>query len=156
MIASVINLETDVRFDPSKWIRVGKIYKDAPVEVSDAFTDTRKLPPELQATLPGPTLSVTKFLELKFLGVLDRSTKFSTQTNDWFSEEPPNYDPLAFWTLKSMPPRWLVDELENDCPQKWLNGAQSVLDPLDKSIRLPLSALAFYSRIHALLEAQEK
>ncbi|KAJ7852417.1 hypothetical protein B0H13DRAFT_2359543 [Mycena leptocephala] len=55
-----------------------------------------------------------------------------------------------------MLPRWLVDELENDRPQKWLNGAQSVLDPLDKSIRLPLSALAFYSRIHALLEAQEK
>ncbi|KAJ7922561.1 hypothetical protein B0H13DRAFT_1865742 [Mycena leptocephala] len=83
-MASVINLETDVRFDPSKWIRVGKIYKDVPVEVSDAFTDTRKLPPELQATLPGPTLSVTEFLELKFLGVLDswdrsKSTKIFGQ-----------------------------------------------------------------------------
>jgi hypothetical protein len=40
--------------------------------------------------------------------------------------------------------------------KKWLNGAQSVLDPLNKSLRLPLFALTFYTEIHVLLDAQEK
>ncbi|KAJ7468917.1 hypothetical protein B0H11DRAFT_1920927 [Mycena galericulata] len=56
MMGGVINLTVDVPFNPSYWIGAGKTYKDVPTEVSDAFSSARQLPPDLEATLPGPTM----------------------------------------------------------------------------------------------------
>ncbi|KAJ7845793.1 hypothetical protein B0H13DRAFT_1908176 [Mycena leptocephala] len=157
-MAGVIDLEPDVLFDPSQWIRAGKIYKDVPIEVSDAFVKSQTMPSDLKATFPSPTIPVTEFLALKLPEILDRQKKkFSTETTNWFSDDSPNCDAVtALWALNFIPPVYLLRELENDCPQQWLNGAQSVLDPHDKFLRFPLFSLAFYSKIHALLDAQEK
>jgi hypothetical protein len=135
-----------------------EIYKDVPVEVSDAFVKSQTMPSELKATFPSPTIAVTEFLALKLPESLDRQKKkFSTHTTDWFSDDSPNCDAVtALWALNFIPPVYLLRELENDCPQQWLNRAQSVLGPHDKSLRFPLFALAFYSKIHVLLDVQEK
>ncbi|KAJ7475378.1 hypothetical protein B0H11DRAFT_1918070 [Mycena galericulata] len=142
-MAGVINLSTDRRFDPSKWIAVGKIYKDVPEEVSDAYSAARQLPSALAATLPLPDLSVTEFLALKRPGILRRPGLARIYR-------------IATLLLLSIPPENLLRDLEHDFPQKWLNGARSILDPLNDSLRLPLFALSFYGKIHKLREAQVK
>ncbi|KAJ7502237.1 hypothetical protein B0H11DRAFT_2223709 [Mycena galericulata] len=156
MMGDVINLTADVLFNPSEWIGAGKIYKDVPTEVSDAFSSARQLPPDLEATLPGPTMLVPDFIELQLPEILDDPTKFSGRTNDWFSAELPDCDLVSIlWSL-DIPPNSLLRELEHDFPQKWLNGVKSILDPVDNSLRLPLFALQFYRKIHELRETQEK
>ncbi|KAF8206014.1 hypothetical protein K438DRAFT_1963788 [Mycena galopus ATCC 62051] len=133
-MADIILLESSVPFDAAEWIGVGKLYKDVPIEVSDACCDARKIPADLQATFPSRAIP----------------------TDHWFSFEPPNCDSIPTLWSNSIPALSLLRELENDYPQKWMNGAISVLDPLQKSIRLPLFAVPFYREIHRLREAQEK
>ncbi|KAJ6596450.1 hypothetical protein B0H10DRAFT_1960191 [Mycena sp. CBHHK59/15] len=154
----VIELENGVPFDPSKWISRGRIYKNAPEEVSDAFIAAcKKIPPTLAATLPSPAISVTTFLAIKLPGILPNMDNVPKQTEDWFSSELPNCDPIpALWSVNSIPPDYFLRELESDSAQKWLNGAKSIRDPSNNSLRLPLFALAFYREIHRLSEAQEK
>ncbi|KAJ7431682.1 hypothetical protein B0H11DRAFT_1941370 [Mycena galericulata] len=96
-MAGVINLSTDRRFDPSKWIAVGKIYKDVPEEVSDAYSAARQLPSALAATLPLPDLSVTEFLALKRPGILRvcDMNRITRTTEAWFSTDLPNCDPVT-------------------------------------------------------------
>lgn len=60
-MADVLELETDSVFDPSQWIGVGRIYKDVPIEVSDACSAAFRMPVNLQATFPSPDLPVTNF-----------------------------------------------------------------------------------------------
>ncbi|KAJ7906103.1 hypothetical protein B0H13DRAFT_2333788 [Mycena leptocephala] len=115
------------------------------------------MPSSLKATLPSPTLPVTEFLALE-LPAVDKKSKPPTQTKRWFSTDSPNCDHITTLgsSKKSLPPLYLLRELQNDLPQQWLNGIQSVLDPLNKSLRLPLFAITFYIEIHALRNAQEK
>lgn len=154
-MAEVITLETNKRFHASKWIGVGKIYKNVPLEVADACTDARQIPTSLAATLPSPGLSVKDFIALKLPGIV--RTKRTTQTEAWFSTDPPNCNPATtLWSRDCLPEKFFVRELEHDFPQKWLNGAKSLVDPLDKSLRLPLSSLTFYQKMHGLRDAQEK
>ncbi|KAJ7165736.1 hypothetical protein C8R46DRAFT_1219524 [Mycena filopes] len=153
----VIVLDTDRKFNTSQWIGTGKIYKDVPIEVSDAFTDVSKLPKTLRATLPNPAMSVTDFLAVKLPGVLDTFEKSVGQIHDWFSTDSPNCDPIpALWALKSIPPSFFVAELVHGLPQQWLNGAKSIRDPRQPSLRLPLFALRFFVQIQELHQAQEK
>ncbi|KAJ7801270.1 hypothetical protein B0H14DRAFT_3489783 [Mycena olivaceomarginata] len=70
-MAEAILLDSDVLFDAAEWIGVGKIYKDVPIEVSDACCDARKIPADLQATLPSTAMPVTEFLALLLPGILD-------------------------------------------------------------------------------------
>jgi hypothetical protein len=79
-MAGVILLETAVPFDAAKWIGVRKLYKDIPIEVSDACCDARKIPADLQVTFPSTTIPVTEFLALQLPDILDSRQKISTQT----------------------------------------------------------------------------
>jgi hypothetical protein len=155
-MADVILLESSVPVDAAEWIGVGKLYKDVPIEVSDACCDARTIPAALQATFPSRATPITEFLVLRLPVILDGYQKILTQTDHWFSFEPPNCDPIPTLWSSSIPTLSFLRELENDYPQKWMNGATSVLDPLQKSIRLPLFAVAFYLEIHRLREAQDK
>ncbi|KAJ6583638.1 hypothetical protein B0H10DRAFT_2234825 [Mycena sp. CBHHK59/15] len=115
-MADVIELENGVPFDPSKWISRGRIYKNAPEEVSDAFIAAcKKIPPTLAATLPSPAISVTTFLAIKLPGILPNMDNVPKQTEDWFSSELPNCDPIPAlceaqekWTCSM---EWVRDEL---------------------------------------------
>jgi hypothetical protein len=83
--------------------------------------------------------------------------KMPGQTGGWFSSDVPNCDfTTGLWAANSIPPHSFLRELENDCAQKWLNGAKSILDSSNKTPRLPLFALPFYRKIHELQEAQSK
>ena len=95
----------DVPFDPAKWIRAQKIYKDVPLEVSDAYAAAREMPPNLQAILLSPALSVTEFLSLFFPRTLNTKHRKSNQTDPWFSTDLPNCDNIisTLWTSKSLP-----------------------------------------------------
>ncbi|KAJ7739406.1 hypothetical protein B0H16DRAFT_1465373 [Mycena metata] len=84
-----------VCFDASLWINTGKIYRDVPVEVSDAFQDATKIPRDLQATLPAPALPVTDFLDVKLPRILEDYDETLHDTNSWFSANAPNCDPLT-------------------------------------------------------------
>ncbi|KAJ7167800.1 hypothetical protein C8R46DRAFT_1270204 [Mycena filopes] len=152
--SDVIVLDTDRKFNAAQWIGTGKIYKNVPIEVSDAFTDATKIPKTLRATLPNPAISVTEFLAIKLPGLLEKPVG---QIHDWFSTDLPNCDPIpTLWALKSVPPRFFVAELIHGLPQEWLNGAKSICDPRQPSLRLPLCALRFFEQIHNLHQAQEK
>ncbi|KAJ6487485.1 hypothetical protein C8R47DRAFT_1216254 [Mycena vitilis] len=150
-MADVIEFETGVPFDPSKWIGTHKIYKDVPEEVSDACIAARKMPSAVAAKLSRPTLPVTEFLELKLPSI--SSTWKKTWTKDWFSKDPPNCDALMLWSLDSIPPLHFVRELDHDFPQQWLNGNRSIRDPLNISLCLPLCTISFFIKIHELLAA---
>ncbi|KAJ6504464.1 hypothetical protein DFH09DRAFT_1335265 [Mycena vulgaris] len=152
----VIVIDTDVPFDPAQWICAGKVYKDVPTEVFNAYDDARIIPLALAATLPNNAVPVTEFLAVKLPGILRNTKKLPSQTEHWFSPDLPNCDPATLWSLNSIPPLFFLMELEEDFPQKWLNGAKSILDPLNNSLRLPLCALAFYREIHRPQTAQEK
>ncbi|KAJ7730514.1 hypothetical protein B0H14DRAFT_2640216 [Mycena olivaceomarginata] len=156
-MADVLELETDSVFDPSQWIGVGRIYKDVPIEVSDACSAAFRMPVNLQATFPSPDLPVTEFLAINLPGNVADLKKMPGQTDSWFSSDVPNCDlTTGLWAANSIPPHSFLRELENDCAQKWLNGAKSILDSSNKTLRLPLFALPFYRKIHELQEAQNK
>ncbi|KAJ7084923.1 hypothetical protein C8R44DRAFT_894034 [Mycena epipterygia] len=153
----VIVAATDKVFDASQWICMDKIYKNVPIEVADACSDAREFPPFLKATLPRPDLSITEFIAMKLPEILKGHKTMLKHTEDWFSTDLPNCDPITtLWSLNSIPPHSFLCELENDFPQKWLNGAKSIVDPLDRSLRLPLFALPFYRKIHDFRVAQAK
>ncbi|KAF8145749.1 hypothetical protein K438DRAFT_1781663 [Mycena galopus ATCC 62051] len=114
------------------------------------------MPAALLATFPSRATPVTEFLALQLPDILDGYQKISTQTHHWFSLEPPNCDPIPTLWSNSIPALSFLRELENDYSQKWMNGAISVLNPQQKSICLPLFAVAFYREIHRLREAQDK
>ena len=141
----VIDMSMDVPFDPAKWIRAQKIYKDVPLEVSDAYAAAREMPPNLQATLPSPALSVTEFLSLVFPRTLDTKHRKSNQTDPWFSTDLPNCDNIisTLWTSKSLPSPSLLLELDSELPQRWLNGTCSIVDPLDNH------SVSRYTRSHS-------
>ncbi|KAK7013309.1 hypothetical protein R3P38DRAFT_2788862 [Favolaschia claudopus] len=42
-MAGVIELETDVPFDPSEWIGTNRLYKNVPLHVADAFNAIRAI-----------------------------------------------------------------------------------------------------------------
>ncbi|KAJ7635513.1 hypothetical protein DFH06DRAFT_1303041 [Mycena polygramma] len=153
-MADAIEVDTDVLFDPSKWIGAHKIYKDVPTEVSDACIAARKIPLIVTAKFPHPTLPVSEFLEVKLPDIYYSANKY--RTKDWFSTDSPNCDAATLWSITSIPPLHFARDLENDFPQKWLNGAMSIRDPHNRSLCLPLSAVSFYLKIHDLHAAQEK
>ncbi|KAJ7440041.1 hypothetical protein FB451DRAFT_1445185 [Mycena latifolia] len=158
MASVIVIADARAPFDASQWICAGKIYKDVPPEVSDACSAARKMPSALVATFPSPDLTVTdfEFLALK-LPEISEGLEKHRKTDVWFGTDLPNCDPLTvFWSLKSIPPEFILRELENDFPQKWLNGAKSILNPLDPSRRLPLFALPFFRKIHDLQDAQDR
>ncbi|KAJ7782504.1 hypothetical protein DFH07DRAFT_764654 [Mycena maculata] len=104
-MAEVIMLDTNKRFDASKSIGVGKIYKNVPLEVADACTDAQQISTSLVATLPIPGLSVKDFIALKLPGI----------TNAWFSTDPPNCNPTTtLWLRDCLPEEFFVRELEHD------------------------------------------
>jgi hypothetical protein len=47
-MAAVIELDTDIPFDPSQWIRANRIYENVPARVSDAFCAVRDMPSSLK------------------------------------------------------------------------------------------------------------
>ncbi|KAJ7343915.1 hypothetical protein DFH08DRAFT_810449 [Mycena albidolilacea] len=151
-MADVVLLESSVPFDVAEWIGVGKLYKDVPIKVSDACCDARTIPADLRATFPSRATPIWRSGYQSFWTTIKT---ISTQADHWFSFEPPNYDPIPTLWSNSIPALSFLCELENDYPQKWMNGAISVLDPPQKSIRLPLFAVAFYLEIHRLREAQD-
>ncbi|KAJ6477737.1 hypothetical protein C8R45DRAFT_1102026 [Mycena sanguinolenta] len=155
-MADAILLDSDVPFDTAEWIGVGKLYKDIPIEVSDACCDARKIPVDLQATLPSMAMPVTKCLAIQLPGILDSFQKILTKTNHWFSFKPPNCDSSHTLWSHSIPALSFLLELENDYAQNWMNGAVSVVNPPEKFIRFPLFAVTFYREIHRLREAQTK
>jgi hypothetical protein len=70
-MADVILLESSVPFDAAEWIGVEKLYKDVPIEVSDACCDARTIPADLQATFPSRATPITEFLALRLPVILD-------------------------------------------------------------------------------------
>ncbi|KAJ7718613.1 hypothetical protein B0H14DRAFT_3521613 [Mycena olivaceomarginata] len=125
-MADIILLESSVPFDAAEWIGVGKLYKDVSIEVSDACCDARKIPADLQVIFPSRAIPVTEFLALPLPGILDGYQKISTQTDHWFSFEPPNCDPIPTLWSNSIPALSFLCELENDYPKKWMNSATGV------------------------------
>ncbi|KAJ7302393.1 hypothetical protein DFH08DRAFT_977964 [Mycena albidolilacea] len=59
-MADVILLESSVPFNAAEWIGVGKLYKDVPIEVSDACCDARTIPADLQATFTSRATPIRK------------------------------------------------------------------------------------------------
>ncbi|KAJ6502973.1 hypothetical protein DFH09DRAFT_1289591 [Mycena vulgaris] len=117
----VFDSDDERGFDAAEWIGTGKRFQDVPLYVSP-----RRLPE-----------------------VLADSTPFPRRTTDWFSSDLPNYEPDRVWTIV-IPPLSFVRDLENVFAQAWLNGVKSLVDPNDKSLRLPLWALQFYREVIAL------
>ncbi|KAJ7359493.1 hypothetical protein DFH08DRAFT_1074935 [Mycena albidolilacea] len=60
LMADVILLESSVPFNAAEWIGVGKLYKDVPIEVSDACCDARTIPADLQATFTSRATPIRK------------------------------------------------------------------------------------------------
>ncbi|KAF8126404.1 hypothetical protein K438DRAFT_2146173 [Mycena galopus ATCC 62051] len=143
---SPLEANSSVPFDAAEWIGVGKLYKEVPIEVSDACCNGCKIPADLQATFPSRAIpaSWTAIKKSPPRRITGSVSSRQTATQSLPSGQTPS------------PRLPFLCELENDYPQKWMNGAISVLDPLQKSIHLPLFAVAFYCEIHRLREAQDK
>ncbi|KAJ7170296.1 hypothetical protein C8R43DRAFT_944814 [Mycena crocata] len=62
------------------------------------------------------------------------------------SSDVPNCDPDRVWCMV-IPPLSTVRNLETAFPQAWLNSTQSIIDPADTNLRLPLLSLSFYRKI---------
>ncbi|KAJ6481381.1 hypothetical protein DFH09DRAFT_1341279 [Mycena vulgaris] len=150
----VFDSDDERGFDAAEWIGTGKRFQDVPLYVSRVCRAMRMVSPSLIRKLPTPDMSVTEFLARRLTEVLADSTPFPRRTIDWFSSDLPNYEPDRVWTIV-IPPLSFVRDLENVFAQAWLNGVKSLVDPNDKSLRLPLWALQFYREVIALREAQD-
>ncbi|KAJ7195342.1 hypothetical protein GGX14DRAFT_404050 [Mycena pura] len=96
-MADVIEVDTDVPFNPSKWIGTRKIYKDVPKEVSDACIAARKIPSCVAVKFPALTLPVSEFLDLKLPSIFHGTKKYHTK--GWFSTDLPNCDTVTLAQL---------------------------------------------------------
>ncbi|KAJ7707160.1 hypothetical protein B0H14DRAFT_2646872, partial [Mycena olivaceomarginata] len=74
----------------------------------------------------------SEFLALQLPDILDGHQKISTQTDEWFSSEPPNCDSIPTLWSSFIPALSFIRELENDYPQKWMNGAILSFEPPQK------------------------
>ncbi|KAJ7719366.1 hypothetical protein B0H14DRAFT_3900927 [Mycena olivaceomarginata] len=142
--------------DPSRWIGVGKIYRDVPAIVSTACTASRALPSSEKRRLPMADMPVTGFLTVQLASILDHDEPCLKRTSPWFSLQPPNCGEDAVWALKSIPPLQFILQLLADYPQAWLDGSASIVDHTDRTRHLPLWTVTFFHEVLKIKLAQDK
>lgn len=148
-------------FRPQEWINRGKVYSNAPLFVMNERYRVIEVPSFVEEKLPSLSLSIPEMTEAK----LPRSTSMFAMypTDRWFSNEPPmSYTPDQLWNNflvgRSIPSRKILQNLDESFGQRWLNGAQSIIDArYNKGAdRLPLYMLGIWSKIRSFLDIQEE
>jgi hypothetical protein len=89
-----------------------------------------------------------------YFTLLPENSPYPRRATARFSTDSPNCEPNTVWSTV-IPPLSLVRDLETAFSQAWLNGAQSLVDPNNNSLRLPLWTLQFYREIISLCETQK-
>ncbi|KAJ7083265.1 hypothetical protein C8R43DRAFT_1142707 [Mycena crocata] len=103
--------------------------------------------------LPDPDMLVSQFLTVRLPTILGDRAAIPRRTSECFSSDVPTCDPDRVWSIV-IRPLSIVYNLETAFPQAWLNGAQSIIDPTDTNLRLPLWSRAFHWKILEIDEAQ--
>lgn len=155
-----MNVEhSDDTFDPSNWIKKGKVYKDVPISVANALLELRKLPPAFDALLVHRDTPILEFIEQK---IPRRSSTLNTlPIKAWFSQQPPTHafpdTILNIVTRRAIPPDIVLLEIERALGQEWLNGCRSLVDPrYNKGAeRFPFWILTLWRRVKSMAEKQE-
>ncbi|KAJ7120688.1 hypothetical protein C8R43DRAFT_1136631 [Mycena crocata] len=142
-------------FDRGEWIGLGKLFSDVPPYVADACRAVRQISALLMRKLPSPDMLVSEFLTVRLPQIIAEKSRFPRRPSAWFSDDIPNCEPDKVWSIR-IPPLSFLRDLESAVSQAWLNGAQSIVDPDDKNLRLPLWTIAFYREILTLREAQQR
>ncbi|KAJ7202519.1 hypothetical protein GGX14DRAFT_330832, partial [Mycena pura] len=154
-----IDFEFNAVFDPSKWIRQGKHYKDVPLHVSQALLEHLKPPADFTAHFPGVNMPVAQFVHLSLPA--QSSSLVTIKADSWFSmQKPTNLSTEALWNIlwqRSIPPRDVVTQLRQQVGQHWFDGALAIRDPRYRKseIYLPLWVLGVYKVFLDLEEKQD-
>ncbi|KAJ7194070.1 hypothetical protein GGX14DRAFT_587166 [Mycena pura] len=156
-MSQVMDLELESHFDPTQWLKCGKIYSDVPHYVRDEFLQLLKPPEVIIQRYPAPNMPVPDFTQLVFP---DQSNALVYPAPAlWFqSERPTNLDLESVWNAlvqQPIPPAKLITELRGKAGQAWLDGALSIRNPgLRSEAYLPFWVLGVYKKYSELHQAQ--
>jgi hypothetical protein len=148
-----IHVEDSLVFNPARWIRCQKQYKDVPLHVCNALVALRQMPDSIEHLLPVPELSVTDFIGLELPS--QSAELITTKVNQWFSFDAPQENVQTF-LRRSIPPLDFINKLENNNGQAWFDGKISIVDPrfTGSNNRLPFWFSTYWRRMATIIKAQ--
>jgi hypothetical protein len=120
---------TEEVFERDKWIGKGKKYRDIPGFVSDALQAEIAIPTSIIPHLLSPDLYIPEAVAIT--PHKQDYTLTSYKTTKWFSSKEPMSDVMALNILSSraLPSDATQEMIRSAVGQKWLDGAQSIIDP---------------------------
>lgn len=139
----------DLPFDPNAWIGLGIVFwpDELPPEVIRAFEAATQLPHSGEELLPSASIPVTEFV--KFSIPAQSQELASCHAATWFSSKQPTSDALDHLVNHPAPRDELLETLDRELGQAWLDGRQSIEDRRypDIPCLLPLWAIAFWRKL---------
>lgn len=132
-----------------EWIGVGKKYPPSPPAcVLAAREEVLRLSPLLAASYTGHSI-----LSLCHETILpsQSSSLVLVKPEHSYSKQPPNEDNLSAVVARPIPTEEWINGMHVAFGQAWFDGAQSVVDPLRKDVRLPFPVLTFWRKASGAL-----
>ena len=143
-------------FNPAEWINTGKKYKEVPQSVSLARQGATALPSDIRDTLPWQDEPIQDFIQR---ALPKQSNGFNTSPmHTWFSYKEPNaisnQDIFKNTMRRSIPSQDVINKLDDEFGQQWLDGKRSIVDPRYND-RYPFWVLTVWREISSLIKKQK-
>ncbi|KAJ3831383.1 hypothetical protein F5878DRAFT_667614 [Lentinula raphanica] len=124
--------DLDIPFEPNEWIERGRSYDTAPLYVLLAREERERVPALFQKLYPSSSLSFDSFIHFPLPKCSYSLSSYSP--GKWFSKEPPvPRSEGELWKLlyaRPLPTSRELETLHSAFGQQWLDGAQSICDPI--------------------------
>ncbi|KAF8060838.1 hypothetical protein FPV67DRAFT_1452907 [Lyophyllum atratum] len=130
------------------WRNNNHQFDEIPSSVQGYVRDQLRIPAVHSAILlPNPRISVLDFISTSVPPISKSEAHYPIPDgHDFFSSETGDPD-IELLSTTLVPPRSLIIQLLPQAKQKWLDGAESIRIPDEKTL-LPLWSLQFWSDIH--------
>ncbi|RXW14026.1 hypothetical protein EST38_g11828 [Candolleomyces aberdarensis] len=156
--------DPDSRFDPAKWIGVGKQYPDEqceniPFELRAAREEAFAIPPMFKTWTPHLSMPISTLIQ-EDLPTISAELNMM-KISQCFKRDIPTattWKQLEVLDTRSIPSKATVNELEKASSQAWLDGNRSVSDPRynNGEDRMPLWLVSFWKSLMNVVEEQDE
>ncbi|KAF7972493.1 hypothetical protein HWV62_17856 [Athelia sp. TMB] len=154
-MAEIHDLVNPPTFHKHEWIGCNKIYslKTLPYFVVEACSQALLIPLHKRHHFPPHDITALDLLKKKL--PLQSSDLNTVKPEAWFSTDAPNSN-LDFLLTRKIPSDHVIRELNKIAAQKWLDGAQSIVDHRvnDSQDRLPLWILSYWKEMSAVVKGK--
>ncbi|KAJ7055055.1 hypothetical protein C8F01DRAFT_1234841 [Mycena amicta] len=116
----------DLRWKEDEWIGCQRIWRDIPRSTAIQAERTRRIPPEVEQTLPASLLSPAGFFTTSKLPLFDPDDDDDDDaTNIGFDVAPPTFIPTSPLELPLLPLK-TIQRLDAQFAQAWFDGKKSI------------------------------